>query len=322
MANTEKHNFAEKDGQFRRKPSAFRNFVSSDPNSPFPAEKDRYALYIHLGCPWAHRANIVRSLKGLEDIIQLIVLDDSETPGRGWCFSGKPGFEQDPLYGFKWLRELYEKCEPEYKGRYLVPCLWDKRTDTIVSNESSEIIRMLYTEFDSFLPEEMRESTKGENGIFPPHLRAEIEAMNAWVYDTINNGVYKAGFATSQAAYEEHVYPIFESLDRLEEHLSQPGHSPYLFGDNITEADIRLYPTIARFDVAYFTIFRCNLKMIRYEYPRIDKWLRTLYWDEGEKTNGGAFKKTTTFRVYREGYSKALRWPTVPVGPVPDILQL
>lgn len=156
---------------------------------------------------------------------------------------------------------------------------------------------MLYTEFDAFIPEESRETRKGEKGLFPQHLSADIEAMNEWVYNTINNGVYKAGFATSQKAYEEHVYPIFESLDRIEEHLGQSGHHPYLFGENITEADIRLYPTIARFDVAYVTVFKCNLKMIRYDYTRIHEWLRRLYWDESARTNGGAFKKTTDFSI-------------------------
>jgi len=167
--------------------------------------------------------------------------------------------------------------------------------ETIVNNESSEIIRMFYTEFDALIPEHLREASKGEKGIFPSHLRNDIEAMNKWVYDTINNGVYKTGFARSQEAYEEHVYPIFKSLDRLEEHLGQPGHSPCLFGDHITEADIRLYTTLIRFDVAYHTIFNCNLKMIRYDYPRLHTWLRKLYWDESETTNFGAFKKTVDF---------------------------
>lgn len=158
---------------------------------------------------------------------------------------------------------------------------------------------MFYTEFDAFLPEHLRESTKGAAGLFPEHLRSDIEAMNEWVYNTINNGVYKTGFATSQAAYEEHVYPVFESLDRLEKHLGQSEHQPYLFGENITEADIRLYPTLIRFDVAYFTIFKCNLKMIRYEYPRLHDWMRRLYWDESERTGGGAFKKTVDFQHVR-----------------------
>jgi putative glutathione S-transferase len=263
----------------------------------------------------------VRSLKGLEDVIQLIVLDDAEQPGRGWHFSGKPGFEKDPLYGFTWLSELYKKAEPEYEGRYLVPTLWDKKKETIVNNESSEIIRMFYTEFDTFIPERLREKTKGTASLYPEHLRAEIDAQNEWVYTKLNNGVYKTGFATTQAAYEEHLYPIFEALDRLEEHLSKT-KGPYLFGENITEADIRLYPTLIRFDAAYFTIFKCNLKMIRYEYPNLHAWLRRLYWDEGDKTNGGAFHKTVDFEAYRVGYARAVRTPVVAVGPKPDIMPL
>lgn len=156
---------------------------------------------------------------------------------------------------------------------------------------------MFYTEFDAFLPEHLRESTKGSKGLYPPELQSEIDAMNGWVYENLNNGVYKTGFASTQEAYEESVYAVFKSLDRIEEHLSQPGHSPYLFGENITEADIRLYVTMIRFDVAYFHIMRCSLKMVRFDYPHIHKWLRNLYWDEGEKTNGGAFKKTSHLPV-------------------------
>jgi len=232
--------------------------------------------------------------------------------GKGWVFTGNPGPEKDPLYGFKYIRQLYMKADPEYRGKITVPVLWDKKRghdspihlfcrllrlflETIVNNESSEIIRMLYNEFDEFVPIELREKSKGKGGLFPPHLRDEIETMNEWVYNTINNGVYKTGFASTQEAYESHVYPLFKSLDRLEEHLSDPGHQPYLFGENITEADIRLYTTLARFDVAYYAIFRCNLKMIRHDYPRLHLWLRTLYWDESKLTNGGAFKKTTRF---------------------------
>jgi putative glutathione S-transferase len=174
----------------------------------------------------------------------------------------------------------------------------------VVNNESSEIIRMFYTEFDALIPESLREISKGNKSLLPVHLQKDIDAMNAWVYDTINNGVYKTGFATAQEAYEEHVHPIFASLDRLEEHLGQPGHNPYLFGDYITEADIRLYPTLIRFDVAYYTIFKCNLKMIRHDYPRLHEWLRRLYWDESERTNGGAFKKTVDFQAVCDTCSK------------------
>ncbi|KAF2179399.1 glutathione S-transferase [Zopfia rhizophila CBS 207.26] len=327
MATVEKKDWrdvTDANGKFNRKPSAFRSFISADPSSPFPAEKDRYVLYINLGCPWAHRTNIVRSLKGLEDVIQLVILDGMD-PENGWCWTGeaKDGAEKkDPLYGFSFLRDLYEKAEPGYigkGGRFLVPCLWDKKKETIVSNESSEIIRMFYTEFDAFIPEQLRESSKGQKGLFPEHLRNDIEGMNTWVYDNINNGVYKTGFATSQAAYEENVFPLFKSLDRLEKHLGEPGHSPYLFGDHITEADIRLYPTLIRFDIAYHTIFKCNLKMIRHDYPRLNEWLKRLYWDESERTNGGAFKKTVLFRIYKWAYTKATKGQVVPVGPEVDI---
>jgi putative glutathione S-transferase len=170
-------------------------------------------------------------------------------------------------------------------------------SETIVSNESSEIIRMFYTEFDAFIPEHLRESSKGGKTLLPDNLRKDIDAMNDWVYNDINNGVYKTGFATTQEAYQEHVVKVFQGLDRVEEHLGQPGHNPYLFGDHITDADIRLYTTMIRFDAAYFGIMKCNLKMIRYEYPRIHDWLRRLYWDESERTNGGAFKKTVDFQA-------------------------
>lgn len=280
------------DGQFRRQPSQFRNFISRDPSADFPAEKDRYVLYITLGCPWAHRTSLVRSLKGLEDIIQLVV-GDYEMSSEGWWFSGRRGTaEKDPLYGFTTFKQLYWKADPKYDKRFTVPILWDKKKETVVSNESSEIIRMFYTEFDHLLPEELQEKNKP---MLPENLRSEIEEMNGWVYDTINNGVYKTGFAGKQEAYEQHLYPLFDSLQRLDEHCAQPEHQPYLFGEHITEADIRLYTTLIRFDVAYFTMFRCNLKMIRHDYPNLYRWLKTVYWDEGKETNGGAFKKTTAF---------------------------
>jgi putative glutathione S-transferase len=311
--------------------------VSSDPTAKYPAEKGRYLLYVNFGCPWAHRTIITRALKGLQEVIELIEVGDLE-PGKGWVFNGPPGPDKDPRYGFKYLRELYDKADPNYDGRITVPVLWDTKTETIVNNESSEIIRIFYTAFDEFLPEEKREATKGEAGLFPEHLRGEIDAMNDWVYNTINNGVYKCGFAGTQEAYETHVYALFESLDRLEEHLSYPEHQPFLFGKHITEADIRLYTTLARFDVAYYPIFLCNLKMIRHDYPNLHKWLRTLYWDP-EGIFGGAFKNTTRFsdvglhcslssnrsltvRQYKKGYTRAAKGKIVPAGPVPDILPL
>ncbi|PWY93332.1 hypothetical protein BO94DRAFT_554837 [Aspergillus sclerotioniger CBS 115572] len=200
---------ADADGHFRRKDSAFRSFILGDPNAEFPAEKDRYVLYLNSRCPWAHRTNLVRSLKGLEDI-QLVVLDPELGP-EGWFFS----------------------ADLNYKGRYAVPMLWDKKRATIVKNEK------------------LRDVNRPGGGFCPAHLRSKIDAMNEWVYHKINNGVYKTGFATAQEAYNEN-------------HLAQPAHQPYLFGENITEADIRLFTTICRFDVAYYLIFRCNLRMIRH----------------------------------------------------------
>ena len=276
-------------------PAHFGTPSPRDPTSKFPAEKDRYALYINLGCPWAHRANLVRSLKGLESIIQLITCDFKLTK-EGWLFTGRDGSDaRDPLYGFTKLKDLYEKADPEYEGRYTVPALWDKKTETIVNNESSEIIRMFYSEFDDLLPVELREENQPGGGYYPVHLREEIDEMNEWVYNTVNNGVYKTGFAATQEAYEENLYPLFESLDRLERRFGEPGHGPYLFGDHVTEADIRLYTTMIRFDVAYYNIFYCNLKMVRYDYPNLSQWLRNLYWDGGKVRNGHAFKDTVRF---------------------------
>ena len=286
---------ADSDGHFRRMPSVFRDFVSREADAKFPAEQDRYALYLNLGCPWAHRTNIVRSLKGLEDVIQLIKCDFDLTKD-GWLFTGKHDTdEKDPLYGFTKLSQLYFKANPNYEGRYTVPVLWDKSSETIVNNESSEIIRMFFTEFDELLPEKVRESTHPLGGYYPEPLQGEIDEMNDWVYNTVNNGVYKCGFAASQEAYDANIGPLFESLDRLEQHLGESGHSPFLFGQAITEADIRLYTTLIRFDVAYHTIFKCNLKMVRHDYPLLSRWLRNLYWNGGKIRNGNAFHDTVDF---------------------------
>jgi putative glutathione S-transferase len=214
--------------------------------------------------------------------------------------------------------QLYHKADPTYEGRYTVPTLRDRKRETIVNNESSEIIRMFYTAFDSFIDPSLRETSES---LLPADKLKGIEAMNEWVYNTINNGVYKCGFASTQEAYNTNVHALFNSLNRLESHLAA-NQTPFLFGDHITEADIRLYPTIARFDAAYFTLFKCNLEMIRYDYPSLHKWHRRLCWDTGEETNGGAFGSTTHFTPIKEGYTYTLKETVVPAGPVHPILPL
>ncbi|KAF4463484.1 Glutathione S-transferase [Fusarium albosuccineum] len=232
---------ADTDGRFRRPASKFRGVFPSDEH---PVEKDRYVLYVNYGCPWAHRANIVRSLKRLDDIIQLVEVDDIDPgPGKGWFFSGKFGPRQDPVTGAKFLRELYLGTDSDFTGRHFA-------------------------------------SEKGPAGLFAEHLRDEIVSMNSWVDDTVNNGVYKCGFATTQEAYDENIYPPFASLDRLENHLENGTYGgPYLFGNHITEADIRLFPALVRFDVGYYMLFKVNLKMVRHDYPHLHTWLQRLYWD-------------------------------------------
>lgn len=229
---------------------------------------------------------------------------------KGWEFDGalEGTLTDDPLHpGVKHLRELYERVEPGFSGRVTVPVLWDKKTETIVNNESSDIIRMFYNEFDDLLPEEYREMNRPGGGFYPEDLRVQIDETNVWVYETVNNGVYRTGFANTQEAYEKNLYALFESLDRLEAILAEHG-KPFLLGDHLSEADIRLYPTIVRFDVAYHAVFMCNLKSIRHDYPKLHLWLRRLYWDQSELTHG-AFHKTTQPWVgqYSAGYAAARR---------------
>ena len=234
-------------------------------------------------------------------------------------YDGSPGSEPcDPLYGFTKHSQLYHKADPSYEGRYTVPVLWDYKRETIVNNESSEIIRMLYTAFDGFIDPALRETSKP---LLPVDKLKDIEAQNEWVYDTINNGVYKCGFASTQEAYDTNVHALFKSLDRLEAHLAG-NQTKFLFGDHITEADIRLYTTLVRFDVAYYTLFKCNLRMIRHDYPKLHKWLRTVYWDKSVETNGGAFHKTTHWTPIKAGYTYTLKQSIVPAGPLPEIMPL
>ncbi|KAK9453299.1 glutathione S-transferase [Dipodascopsis uninucleata] len=306
--------WASKDGEFRRKPSSFRNWISRDPRAEFPAESGRYHLYISWACPWAHRTAIVRALKGLEDVISISVVD-WYLGEMGWKFSSPeetPGATLDTINHAKYLRELYFKVNPDYDGRFTVPVLWDKKTGSLVNNESSEIIRMFNEEFDDFIDDKY----KGLS-FYPEALRDEIDSLNEWVYDTVNNGVYKAGFASKQEVYESHVIKVFESLDRLEDILAK-STGPFLLGDKLTEADIRLYTTIVRFDPVYVQHFKCNIGTIRSNYPHLHKWLRMLYWDYPE------FKDTTNFDHIKLHYTKSHKqinpFSITPVGPVPNIL--
>lgn len=281
----------------------------------------------------AHRPLIVRALKKLEDVIDLYILNPFMGP-EGWFFDGAYGtLAEDPLYGFKTLRQLYLKADPGFEGRVTVPVLWDKKTATLVNNESSEIIRMLASEFDDLVPApELREANRPGGGLYPPHLRADIDALNEWVYRDVNNGVYRCGFAGTQEAYDEYVYPLFAALDRLEGIFEEHG-KPFLLGESLTEADVRLYTTVARFDAAYHTVFLCNLKSIRHDYPHLNLWLRRLYWDRSELTSGGAFYNTTApwIGTYAKGYSGSKdrispgqankivpRGPAVPIEPLKD----
>lgn len=257
-------------GRFVRKDAQFRHWVTKDGSagptgvSGFKAEPNRYHLYVSLACPWAHRTTIYRKLKGLEDMISISVVH-AFMGENGWTFAPGEGVVSDPIINATNLHEIYTVAQADYTGRVTVPVLWDKETNTIVSNESSEIIRMFNSAFDdvgalpgNFLPEE---------------LLVEIEELNQLIYPTINNGVYRAGFATTQSAYNEAVAEIFDTLDKLEARLS---NSRYLAGNIITEADWRLFTTLIRFDCVYVGHFKCNLRRI-VDYPNIWGYLRDIY---------------------------------------------
>ncbi|KAM0691812.1 hypothetical protein Q7P36_008012 [Cladosporium allicinum] len=309
-----------KTGAFNRQTSVFRNFISKDPNAQFPAEKGRYHLYVSYACPWAHRALIVRKLKGLEDFISYTSVH-WEMLEKGWRFAtsedNEPGehVEPDPIHkGFTHLRDIYFDVNKDYEGRFTVPTLYDTKQNTIVSNESSEIIRMFYTEFDHLLPEKYQKVD-----LLPEDLKSQIEETNEWTYNDINNGVYKSGFATTQEAYEKAVKTLFTSLDRAEADLAKSS-GPFYFGDRLTEQDVRLYTTIIRFDAVYVQHFKCNIRDIRSGYPNLHRWMRNLYW------NHEAFGSTTEFTHIKKHYTKSHAqinpFAITPVGPVPDILPL
>jgi putative glutathione S-transferase len=252
-------------GEFIRAPSSFRNFIARD--SKFPPETHRYHLYVSWACPWAHRTLIMRALKGLDDIISLSVVDPIMGE-EGWRFTDAPGAIPDTINHCKTMKELYLKADPHYSGSFSVPVLWDKKQHTIVNNESSEIIRMLDTEFNEFICSQPKVS------YYPEHLRQEIDTINTRVYQDVNNGVYKVGFSTNQQVYEREAKILFAALDDLDHHLSQ---NRFLCGDSFTEADIRLFTTLVRFDPVYHTHFKCNLKSISSDYPSLLRFMRDVY---------------------------------------------
>jgi glutathionyl-hydroquinone reductase len=252
------------DGKFVRKPTSFHNWIKADGSTPYTPDVGRYHLYVSLACPWAHRTLIFRKLKGLEGVIDLSVVDPYMAD-NGWAFGDSPGCIADPINNAQFMHQIYTAADPEYTGRVTVPVLWDKQTNAIVNNESSEIIRMLNSEFAAH--------SNNDYDFYPADLRTEIDAINDRIYTTVNNGVYKSGFASSQEAYEKAFDELFETLDFLDDLL---GRQRYLAGDRITEADWRLFPTLIRFDAVYVTHFKCNLRRID-DYANLSNYLRELY---------------------------------------------
>lgn len=257
-------------GRFERQESQWRDWVTAD-GAPaqgrgrgFKAEPGRYHLYVSLACPWAHRTLILRALKKLDELISVSIVDHFMGE-HGWTFRARDGATGDTLYGVDHLHQIYTRADPGYSGRVTVPVLWDRKEETIVNNESSEIIRMFNSAFDRW----------GDASVdfYPERLRAEIDAINAMVYPAINNGVYRCGFATTQEAYEEAFDELFAALDEIERVLSR---RRYLAGDVITEADWRLFTTLVRFDPVYFGHFKCNLRRIA-DYPNLWNYLLELY---------------------------------------------
>ncbi|MEM8836919.1 MAG: glutathione S-transferase family protein [Pseudomonadota bacterium] len=297
-------------GRFIRQTSSFRNWVTTDGSAGptgdagFKAEADRYHLYVALICPWASRALIVRKLKKLEDVITVSVVEPVLTD-QGWKFGTYPGADLDTLLGATYMHEIYTKADPHYTGRATVPVLWDKKQGVMVNNESADIIRMLNSAFDAFADTSV--------DLYPKALRDGIDALNPVLYNDLNNGVYKAGFAVTQEAYEEAVLTVFKTLDDLEGRLGDG--RPWLFGDQMTETDIRLFVTLVRFDPAYDGLFKCNIRRIA-DYPKLSAFLKRMIAVEG-------ISDTVNIDHIKHGYYsiEALN-PTriVPVGPDLDFL--
>ncbi len=291
------------DGAFVRQAYTIRDRISADGSSGFPAEPGRYHLYVSLACPWAQRSIIVRRLLGLEEVISLSVVDPIRDE-RGWAFRDGPGYSLDPVNGFAFLSEAYLATDPNYSGRYTVPCLWDRVTGRLVTNNYPDITIDMETQFSAY-------HRPGAPDLYPVALRDEIDAVNALVYAEVNDGVYRAGFAATQAAYEAAVSALFARFDWLEARLE---HRRYLVGNQLSEADIRLYTTLARFDSVYYGHFKCNLFRL-VDYPNLWAYARDLYQRPG-------FGDTTDFdqikRHYYMTHEKLNPSRIVPIGPALD----
>ena len=290
------------DGTFQRQADAFRGWVTADGSSGYPAEPGRYHVYVSLACPWAHRTIIMRKLKNLESVIGMTVVDPIRDD-QGWAFRDGSGHTTDPVNGFQWLREAYTRTDPHFAGRVTVPVLWDRQTGKIVSNSDDDLMRMLNQAFNQL--------TDSQVDFYPEPLRQEIDALNDEVYERINNGVYQAGFATSQTAYEQAVLRLFEALDDLEQRLAR---RRYLFGDWIVETDWRLFVTLIRFDAVYHGHFKCNLRRI-VDYPNLFGYLKDLYQVPGvaETVNFDHIK-----RHYYMTHDDINPTRIVPLGPIQD----
>ncbi|KIN78369.1 glutathione S-transferase family protein [Sulfitobacter mediterraneus] len=297
------------DGAFKRSAAKFRNWITADGTAGpsgeagFKAESGRYHLYVSYACPWAHRALIFRALKGLEDHITISAVHP-DMLGEGWTFADDfDGATGDTLFGYPYARDVYTRADPKFTGRVTVPILWDKTQNTIVSNESSEIIRMFNSAFDGI--------TGNTDDYWPVQMRDQIEAVNDRIYDTFNNGVYKAGFATTQTAYDAAIVPLFETLDWIEDILTK---NRYLIGDQITEADWRLFTTLVRFDPVYHQHFKCNRKRI-VDYPNIWAYTRELYQQPGV---AGTVNFDHIVRHYHYSHDTINPNRIIPINPVLD----
>jgi len=286
-------------GEFQRQEDAFRDWVRPDASADYPASRGRYHLYVSLACPWAHRTLIVRHLKGLDDIIGATVVDPVRDE-RGWAFREGPGHSADPVNGFSFLKEAYEASDPSFRGRVTVPVLWDKEKGRIVNNSEDDICRMFNDSFGGLGTHDV--------DLFPTDLKTEQEKLSAFIYENINNGVYRAGFATKQEVYERAVNKLFSALDEMEERLSR---RRYLLGNQIVETDWRLFCTLVRFDAVYVGHFKCNLRRIA-DYPNLQGYLQDLYQQPGlaETVNIDHMK-----RHYYVTHDEINPTGIVPVGP-------